>query len=238
MPSMAARPTTRDWFLFGLISFFWGSSYLFIKIGVETMPPMTLIAGRLFFGSLVLGAALLIVRSPLPRERSTYAKLVFMALVNIVIPFTLITWGEQYIDSSLAAILQATTPLFTIVIASLALSEEAITLNRLVGLILGFGGVVVLFSHGLGSGSGIELAAGRDRARPVVAVVRHRRRVRPGQHARPPPDGPGLLPGLDRAGHHRRVWRSSSSRRSSCRTRRPSCSPSCGSASSARRWPT
>jgi drug/metabolite transporter (DMT)-like permease len=152
MPPMAARPSTLDWFLFGLISFFWGSSYLFIKIGVETMPPLTLIAGRLFFGSLVLGAALLIVRSPLPRERSTYAKLVFMALINIVIPFTLITWGEQYIDSSLAAILQATTPLFTIVIASLALSEEAITLNRLVGLILGFGGVVVLFSHGLSGG--------------------------------------------------------------------------------------
>ncbi len=152
--AMAARPTARDWMLFGLISFFWGSSYLFIKIGVETMPPLTLIAGRLFFGTLVLGAALLIVRSPLPRQRSVYAKLVFMACVNIVIPFSLITWGEQYIDSSLAAILQATTPLFTIVIASLALAEEAITLNRLVGLILGFGGVVVLFSHGLSAGSG------------------------------------------------------------------------------------
>ncbi len=160
MRRMAARPSTLDWFLFGLISFFWGSSYLFIKIGVETMPPMTLIAGRLFFGSLVLGVALLIVRSPLPRERSTYAKLVFMALINIVIPFTLITWGEQYIDSSLAAILQAATPLFTIVIASLALSEEAITLNRLVGLIIGFGGVVVLFSHGLSEGSGTNSLPG------------------------------------------------------------------------------
>ncbi len=160
MRRMAARPSTLDWFLFGLISFFWGSSYLFIKIGVETMPPMTLIAGRLFFGSLVLGVALLIVRSPLPRERVTYAKLVFMALINIVIPFTLITWGEQYIDSSLAAILQAATPLFTIVIASLALSEEAITLNRLVGLIIGFGGVVVLFSHGLSEGSGTNSLPG------------------------------------------------------------------------------
>jgi drug/metabolite transporter (DMT)-like permease len=76
-----------------------------------------------------------------------------MAVFNIVLPFSLITWGERYIDSSLAAILQATTPLFTIVIASLALAEEAITLNRLVGLIVGFGGVVVLFSHGLSGGS-------------------------------------------------------------------------------------
>jgi drug/metabolite transporter (DMT)-like permease len=157
MRLMSTRPTTRDWLLFGLISLFWGSSYLFIKIGVETISPFTLIAGRLFFGALVLGAALVLSRAPLPRDRGTYAKLLFMAVFNIVIPFSLITWGEQYIDSSLAAILQATTPLFTIVIASLALSEEAITLNRLVGLIIGFGGVVVLFSHGLSGGRGDAL---------------------------------------------------------------------------------
>jgi len=157
MPAMTSRPTARDWLLFGLISFFWGSSYLFIKIGIETLSPLTLISGRLFFGSLVLGAALLLARVPIPRDRSTYAKLVVMAVFNIVVPFSLITWGERYIDSSLAAILQATTPLFTIVIASLALAEEAITLNRLVGLIIGFGGVVVLFSHGLSGGSNSSL---------------------------------------------------------------------------------
>jgi drug/metabolite transporter (DMT)-like permease len=154
---VSTRPTTRDWLLFGLISLFWGSSYLFIKIGVETLQPFTLIAGRLFFGSLVLGVALIVVRAPLPRDRVTYAKLVFMAIFNIVVPFSLITWGEQYIDSSLAAILQATTPLFTIVIASLALAEEAITVKRLVGLIIGFGGVVVLFSHGQSGGRGDSL---------------------------------------------------------------------------------
>jgi drug/metabolite transporter (DMT)-like permease len=157
MLPMSTRPTTRDWLLFGLISLFWGSSYLFIKIGVETLSPFTLVAARLFFGALVLGAALVLIRAPLPRERTTYAKLGFMAVFNIVVPFSLITWGEQYIDSSLAAILQATTPLFTIVIASLALAEEAITLNRLIGLIVGFGGVVVLFSHGLSGGRGDSL---------------------------------------------------------------------------------
>ncbi len=153
MPAMPSHPTSRDWLLFGLISFFWGSSYLFIKIGIETLSPLTLIAGRLFFGSLVLGVALKLARVTLPRDRATYGKLVVMAVFNIVLPFSLITWGERYIDSSLAAILQATTPLFTIVIGSLALAEEAITLNRLVGLTLGFGGVVVLFSHGLSGGS-------------------------------------------------------------------------------------
>ncbi len=157
MRAMATRPTTRDWLLFGLISLFWGSSYLFIKIGVETLSPFTLVAGRLLFGGLVLGVALVLIRAPLPRDRTTYANLLFMAVFNIVVPFSLITWGEQYIDSSLAAILQATTPLFTIVIGSLALAEEAITVNRLVGLIIGFGGVVVLFSHGLSGGRGDSL---------------------------------------------------------------------------------
>ena len=80
-----------------------------------------------------------------------------MAFFNIVLPFSLITWGERFIPSNLAAILQATTPLFTIVIASLALAEEAITLNRLVGLIIGFGGVVILLGRGLGGGGGDQL---------------------------------------------------------------------------------
>ncbi len=151
---MTARPTTRDWLLFGLISLFWGSSYLFIKIGVQTLQPFTLIALRLFFGFLVLAVALRLARAPLPRDRATYGKLLVMAIFNIVIPFSLITWGEQYIDSSLATILQATTPLVTIVIAALVLADEAITVNRLVGLIIGFGGVIVLISHGLTGGRG------------------------------------------------------------------------------------
>jgi drug/metabolite transporter (DMT)-like permease len=154
---MTSRPTTRDWLLFGCISVFWGSSYLFIKLGIETLSPFTLIACRLFFGAVILAVALRLARVTLPRERSTYGKLVIMALFNIVIPFSLITWGERYIDSAVAAILQATTPLFTIIFASLALSEEALTLNRLVGLIIGFGGVVILLGRALGGGGGDQI---------------------------------------------------------------------------------
>jgi drug/metabolite transporter (DMT)-like permease len=154
---MTSRPTTRDWLLFGCISLFWGSSYLFIKLGIETLSPFTLIACRLFFGAAVLAVALRLARVTLPRDRATYGKLVVMALFNIVIPFSLITWGERYIDSSVAAILQATTPRFTIIIASLALSEEAMTLNRLVGLVIGFGGVVILLGRALGGGGGDQI---------------------------------------------------------------------------------
>jgi drug/metabolite transporter (DMT)-like permease len=80
-----------------------------------------------------------------------------MAILNIAIPFSLITWGEQSIDSALASILNASVPLFTIVIASLVLVEEPITLNRLVGLLVGFAGVLLLTSPSLGSGAGGNL---------------------------------------------------------------------------------
>jgi len=161
---MRVRPTATDWLLFGLMSVFWGTSYLFIKIGLETLAPFTLIAGRLFLGAIVLGIALWLSKAALPRDRATYGNLVVMAIVNIVVPFSLITWGEESIDSSLAAILQATTPLFTLVVAALAIDEEAITLNRLVGLIIGFGGVVVLFSSGLGGGGSGQLTG-------MIAIV-------------------------------------------------------------------
>ncbi len=156
---MSARATRVDWLVFLLLGFFWGSSYLFIKIGVETLPPFTLIAGRLGIGTLVLGGVLLAAREPLPREPRTWAKLAVLAVINIVLPFSLITWGEQSIDSALASILNATVPLFTIVLAALALQDEPITINRLVGLAVGFGGILVLTSPNLvGGARGSSLA--------------------------------------------------------------------------------
>lgn len=173
-----------DWLIFGALGFFWGSSYLFIKIGVETLTPFTLIAGRLAVGAALLAVVLFAAREPLPRDRRTYGHLVMMAILNIAIPFSLITWGEQSIDSALASILSASVPLFTIVIASLVLVDEPITVNRLVGLLVGFGGVVVLTSRSLGAGGGslpgelaligssISYAAGNVYARHNVRGLR------------------------------------------------------------------
>jgi len=138
-----------DWLLFLALGFMWGSSYFWIKVAVETVPPFTLIAGRLFFGLLVVATTVLLAREPLPRSARQYVHLVVMACVNIAIPFTLITWGEQSIDSALASILNGTVPLFVIVLAPLFLPDETVTLNRIVGLALGFAGVVVLFAPDL-----------------------------------------------------------------------------------------
>ncbi len=174
-----------NWLVFLGLGFMWGSSYLWIKIGVETLPPFTLVALRLFFGFLVVATVVLLFREPLPRSPRQYGHLLVMSIVNVVVPFALITWGEQSIDSSLATILNATVPLFVIVLAPLYLPDEPITLNRIVGLAVGFAGVVVLFAPDLVNvgdgdmsgelalmGSSVSYAAGNVYSRRNVRGLR------------------------------------------------------------------
>jgi drug/metabolite transporter (DMT)-like permease len=142
---IAARSSRIDWVLFILLGFFWGSSYLFIKIGVDAgLPPFTLITLRLLFGFILLATVVALAREPLPRNPRTYGHLLVMGAVNIAIPFSLITWAELTVDSALAAILTAPVPLFVIVIAAIFLRDERITINRLAGLVAGFVGVAIL----------------------------------------------------------------------------------------------
>lgn len=143
------RASRSTWLVFVALAGMWGSSYLFIKIGVETLTPLTLVTGRLFFGLVLLIAAVAIARERLPRERRMYRHLIVMSILNVVIPFFLITWAEQTTSSALAAILNATVPLFTIVFAASFLHDEPITVNRVVGLAIGFVGVVVIVSQRL-----------------------------------------------------------------------------------------
>jgi drug/metabolite transporter (DMT)-like permease len=145
---------TVDWLVFLALGLAWGSSYLFIKIGVETLAPLVVVAGRLAIGAAVLAGVMLARRQPLPRQAGVYGRLVIMALLGIVIPFSLISWGEQTIDSGLAAILNGSVPLFAILLAALVLVDEPITVNRLVGLLVGFAGVVVITAPSLRSGLG------------------------------------------------------------------------------------
>ena len=135
-----------DWLIFLALGLMWGSSYLFIKIGVETLTPFTLIALRLGIGLSVLAAVVLLAREPLPRSPRVYGHLVVMSIINIALPFFLITTAEQSTDSALAAIFAATVPLFVIVIAAFFLHDEPITPGRLAGLAIGFAGVVIIVS--------------------------------------------------------------------------------------------
>ena len=146
---MIARPTRSDWLLLLVLGLMWGTSYAFIKLGIETLSTFTLIASRLGIGLLLLIVVVRLAREPLPRQPRQYVHLVVMAVVNIVIPFTLITFAEQSVESALAAVLNGAVPLVTIVVAALFLHDEPITVNRLVGLAVGYGGVIILVSRGL-----------------------------------------------------------------------------------------
>ncbi|HXU85836.1 MAG TPA: DMT family transporter [Verrucomicrobiae bacterium] len=144
---MTTRGSRLDWLIFLALGFFWGSSYLFIKIGVDHgLQPFTLIMFRLLIGFVLLASVVAIAREPLPREPRMYGHLFVMGVVNIAIPFGLITFAEQIpsIDSSLASVINSAVPLFVIVIAALFLKGETVTVNRLVGLVVGFVGVAIL----------------------------------------------------------------------------------------------
>jgi drug/metabolite transporter (DMT)-like permease len=182
---MIQQLAKANWLLFIALGFMWGSSYLFIKLAVDDFGTFTLVALRLLVGAILLWAVVRATRQKLPRERRIYGHLFVMGLVNIVIPFVLITWAEQTVDSSLAAILTAPVPLFAIVIAPLFLHDEPIRVNGVVGLVVGFIGVVILTSRDLTVGDAdltgeiALLGAALSYAVGAVYARRHMRGVTP-----------------------------------------------------------
>jgi len=180
---MTSRTTRLDWALFVALGLIWGTSYLFIKIGVETLPTFTLVASRLGIGLVFLAAVVAIAGERLPRDPKIYGHLLVMSVVNVALPFALITSAEQTVDSAVAAILNGGVPLFTIVIAALFLHDEPITVNRIAGLLVGYAGLILLVGRGLGSGFGDgaisgELALLASSASYAFGNVYARRNVR------------------------------------------------------------
>ncbi|MEP7286737.1 MAG: DMT family transporter [Chloroflexota bacterium] len=134
----------KNWIMFGLLGLIWGSSFLLIKIGLTGLDAFSLVSGRLVFAAIAFTIFAFITHRRLPTDRDTLIKLAIVGLTNTAIPFVLITWGESSIDSGLAGVLDATAPLFSLLIAHLALADEKITLGKILGLIAGFAGVIVL----------------------------------------------------------------------------------------------
>jgi drug/metabolite transporter (DMT)-like permease len=178
---MHQRGSQVDWLIFLALGFIWGSSYLFIKLAVDDFGTFSLVAGRLMIGAALLWTVLLLARQPLPRQPRIYGHLVMMAIINITIPFLLITWAERSVESSLAAILTSPVPLFAIVLSALFLPDEPMRVNGLVGLVVGFIGVVIITSRGLTStGSSItgEIALLGAAFSYAAGAVYSRRNVR------------------------------------------------------------
>jgi drug/metabolite transporter (DMT)-like permease len=124
---------------------------MWIKISLREIGPVTLVAFRVSFGLLFGIAFILIKRISLPQKFNEWIPLFVLGISNLAIPFFLISWGEKSIDSSVAAILDSTVPLFTILIAHFLLSDDKITVPKVSGLLIGFAGVVVLLSKDIGA---------------------------------------------------------------------------------------
>jgi drug/metabolite transporter (DMT)-like permease len=167
-PDGRPRPAVGYAVLLGTLALMWGSSYLFIKIGVETLPPLSLVFLRVVVGVAILLVVVAVTRTPLPRDARTIAHLAVLGAVNIAIPFWLIGWAEQHIDSGLAGILQSTAPFFTLVIAASFIHDERITRGRLGGIGLGFLGILVLSIENLAD---VGSALGAERLLAELAVV-------------------------------------------------------------------
>jgi drug/metabolite transporter (DMT)-like permease len=178
---MNLRSSQVDWLVFIALGLMWGSSYLFIKLAVDDFGTFTLVSLRLLVGAALLWIVVRLAHQPLPRERRMYGHLVVMAIVNITIPFLLITWAEQSVDSSLAAILTSPVPLFAIILSAMFLTDEPIRVNGVAGLVVGFIGVIIITSPGLASGSSSvagELALLGAAFSYAVGAVYSRRNVR------------------------------------------------------------
>ena len=138
----------KTYLLLGLLGLIWGSSFLFIKLGVDEMPPAFVAGGRLVSGLLFLLVALRVQKLGLPRQ-ALWSRLLMVALLNNTIPWVLIPWGEQHISSALASILNATMPIFTVIIAHFVTRDDRLTWRKVAGIVLGFAGVTVLIGADL-----------------------------------------------------------------------------------------
>ncbi len=148
---------SKHWFAFLLLGAIWSSSFMWIKIAVEEVGPITLVAFRVLFGLSFGVAVILIQRVSLPHSLKEWTPVLILGITNVAIPFFLISWGEQNIDSGVAAILDATVPLFTILIAHYLLHDDKMTVPKVLGLLMGFAGVVVLMSKDIGASFGSTL---------------------------------------------------------------------------------
>src|SRR5262249_25502994 len=127
----------------------WGSTWLFIKLGLAELPPFTFAGIRFLISSLVLTSVALMRRSRWPRTVSEWSLIAIVGFLQFTLNYGLVFWGEQHISSGLAAVLQSTFPVFGLVIAHLYLPHERITGVKVAGVLLGVLGVAVIFSNQL-----------------------------------------------------------------------------------------
>lgn len=133
-----------EWGALLFLSFLWGGSFFFVGVAVDTLPPFTIVALRVGLAAIALHAVLLLRGERLPSGADVWLAFAGMGFVNNLVPFSLIVWGQTQIASGLASILNATTPLFTVLVAHALTDDEKMGPGRVAGVAVGFGGVVLM----------------------------------------------------------------------------------------------
>lgn len=155
----APRMDGPAWAMLLVLSVLWGGSFVFTEVILAELPVLTMVASRLVIATATLWLALAIARAPLPATAQVWRAFAIMAVCNNIVPFTLIAFGQTQLTGGLAAVLNATTPIFTGILAGLMLPDERLTARRVVGLLLGLAGVIVVIGPGaLAFGSDILAA--------------------------------------------------------------------------------
>lgn len=159
---MNTTPSWRILLLLFIPGALWGSSFLLTEIVLQSMPPITFTMLRNLLTALALWVLLYYQNGRLHNTWRSWYGYFLLGFINTALPFTLISWGQLYIDSGLASILVSTTPIFTIILANFFTDDEPFTLNKLFGILLGFAGIVILIGPaalaGIGQHIGGQLA--------------------------------------------------------------------------------
>ncbi|MEM7545311.1 MAG: DMT family transporter [Pseudomonadota bacterium] len=148
----------REYLLLGLLAVLWGSSYLFIRIAVAEIPPVTLIALRVAGAALVLSLVLVARGRRLPRGAGIWARLGLQSILNSIGAWTVLAWGQQFVGAGLASVLNSTSPLFVVLITAFITRHEALAWRRALGALVAFGGVILIIGMDALAGFGDAVA--------------------------------------------------------------------------------
>ena len=146
----------RAWIILLTLSFLWGGTFFFVELALEGFTPFTIVCLRVLIAALALFAYLKLTGEVIPRDPGLWGVFFVMGLLNNILPFSLITWGQTHITGSVASILNATTPLFTVILAHFFTTDEKLNRHKLLGVLAGFCGVVVMMQPSLEDGLNFE----------------------------------------------------------------------------------
>lgn len=157
VPNLKMGPT--EWALLVSLAIIWGGSFFFYAIALQALPVFTIVFARVALGTIALWLVVIALAIPIPRDAQTWGSFFVMGLLNNLVPFSLIIWGQKEIAPGLAAVFNATTPFFTLLIANIFTTNEKLTWNKLCGAVIGLAGVASMVGFDALQSMGIEIVS-------------------------------------------------------------------------------